>query len=358
MRPSAASSSSEERREPDPEGEVLSAPHIIEYPFKRTTGPVIGAFLTGLREQVAGAASRAPTAGSSCRRVEYDPDTAEELTELVEVGPTGRGHRPGRGSREPHAEAPARPAVRLGPDQARRRRHRPAARRRRRSTDAVSHRHAGRAALGASEREGQHHRHRPASSPRRPRARRCMPDDRAPGQPARRRAGPQRPHPGAARLRVHRRRRPPPGSCAASSEKKILGERCPVVRQGLRAAPRRLPDRRRAHRRSRSSWPTRHRHLVLRGQRASSTARSWRCPTSSALILLDGADISLMHLIQEVAGRRGAHRACGSRRCGCPTTSSAPTLESIKYFRPTGEPRRRPDETWQRLASVTCTPDA
>ena len=31
---------------------VLSAPLIIEYPFSRTTGPVIGAFLTGLREKV------------------------------------------------------------------------------------------------------------------------------------------------------------------------------------------------------------------------------------------------------------------------------------------------------------------
>ena len=32
--------------------EVLTAPLIIEYPFSRTTGPVIGAFLTGLREGV------------------------------------------------------------------------------------------------------------------------------------------------------------------------------------------------------------------------------------------------------------------------------------------------------------------
>ena len=32
--------------------EVLTAPLVIEYPFSRTTGPVIGAFLTGLREQV------------------------------------------------------------------------------------------------------------------------------------------------------------------------------------------------------------------------------------------------------------------------------------------------------------------
>jgi uncharacterized OB-fold protein len=67
---------------------VLSAPLIIEYPFSRTTGPVIGAFLTGLREGVLlgitgsdGKVLVPPT--------EYDPFTGEELTELVEVGPGG-----------------------------------------------------------------------------------------------------------------------------------------------------------------------------------------------------------------------------------------------------------------------------
>jgi uncharacterized OB-fold protein len=69
-------------------GEALSAPLVIEYPFKRTTGPVIGAFLTGLREQLLlgikgsqGQVIVPPT--------EYDAETAEELTELVEVGPGG-----------------------------------------------------------------------------------------------------------------------------------------------------------------------------------------------------------------------------------------------------------------------------
>ena len=67
---------------------VLSAPLIIEYPFSRTTGPVIGAFLTGLREGVLlgitgsdGKVLVPPT--------EYDPYTGEELTDLVEVGPGG-----------------------------------------------------------------------------------------------------------------------------------------------------------------------------------------------------------------------------------------------------------------------------
>jgi uncharacterized protein len=67
---------------------VFRAPMIIEYPFSRTTGPVIGAFLTGLREQVLigirdgqGRVLIPPT--------EYDPQTGEDLTELVEVGPGG-----------------------------------------------------------------------------------------------------------------------------------------------------------------------------------------------------------------------------------------------------------------------------
>jgi uncharacterized protein len=67
---------------------ILSAPLVIEYPFSRTTGPVIGAFLTGLREQVLvgiegtdGRVLVPPT--------EYDPITGDDLTELVEVGPGG-----------------------------------------------------------------------------------------------------------------------------------------------------------------------------------------------------------------------------------------------------------------------------
>jgi uncharacterized OB-fold protein len=70
------------------EGEVLSAPNIIEYPFSRTTGPVIGAFMTGLREGVV-----LGIKGSDGRVLvpppEYDPVTAEPLTELVEVGDEG-----------------------------------------------------------------------------------------------------------------------------------------------------------------------------------------------------------------------------------------------------------------------------
>ena len=68
--------------------EVLTSAHVLEYPYSRSVGPVIGAFLTGLRDgRILGAT------GSDGAVVvpptEYDPVTAEPTGELVEVGPAG-----------------------------------------------------------------------------------------------------------------------------------------------------------------------------------------------------------------------------------------------------------------------------
>lgn len=68
--------------------DALSAQLILEYPFTRTTGPVIGAFLTGLREKVLIGIKRADGT-VMCPPLEYDPATAEPLTELVELPSTG-----------------------------------------------------------------------------------------------------------------------------------------------------------------------------------------------------------------------------------------------------------------------------
>jgi len=68
--------------------DLLHAPLVIEYGFMRTTGPVIGAFLTGLRDhKVLGI--RATDGRVVCPPVEYDPETGAPLTELVEVGTEG-----------------------------------------------------------------------------------------------------------------------------------------------------------------------------------------------------------------------------------------------------------------------------
>ncbi len=60
-------------------------------------------------------------------------------------------------------------------------------------------------------------------------------------------------------------------------------------------------------------------------------------PYVSALILLDGADLSIMHLIQEVPAdevRIGMRVEAVWRA----DDDLSPTLESITWFRPTGEP--------------------
>jgi uncharacterized protein len=70
------------------ESEVLRAPHSIEYTYTRSTGPIIGAFFTGLRDgKIFGAST--PSGGVVVPPTEYDPITAEDVGELVEVGQSG-----------------------------------------------------------------------------------------------------------------------------------------------------------------------------------------------------------------------------------------------------------------------------
>ncbi len=63
----------------------LTAPYVLEYTYRRSVGPIVGRFLSGLRDgQILGV----KTAGG---RVlvppsEYDPDTGEPVGDLVEVG--------------------------------------------------------------------------------------------------------------------------------------------------------------------------------------------------------------------------------------------------------------------------------
>ncbi len=68
--------------------EVLTAPLVIEYPFSRTTGPVIGAFFTALREGFI-VGIKAADGRVLVPPTEYDPVTSESLTEMVEVANVG-----------------------------------------------------------------------------------------------------------------------------------------------------------------------------------------------------------------------------------------------------------------------------
>ncbi|MEU0357014.1 Zn-ribbon domain-containing OB-fold protein [Streptomyces cyaneofuscatus] len=68
--------------------DVLSAPLVVEFPFTRSLGPVQSAFLTGLRERTV-LGVRTDDGTVLVPPVEYDPVTASELRELVEVATTG-----------------------------------------------------------------------------------------------------------------------------------------------------------------------------------------------------------------------------------------------------------------------------
>ncbi|MFD3615289.1 Zn-ribbon domain-containing OB-fold protein [Streptomyces sp. NPDC058676] len=82
--------------------EVLKAPLVVEFPFTRSLGPVQSAFLTGLRERVVLGVKTAD-GRVLVPPVEYDPVTAEEIRDLVEVASTGTvttwawNHAPRRG---------------------------------------------------------------------------------------------------------------------------------------------------------------------------------------------------------------------------------------------------------------------
>jgi uncharacterized OB-fold protein len=70
--------------------EVLSAPHSMEFAYTRSTGPVVGAFLTGLRDRkVLGA--KDSTGRTVVPPPEYDAFTAAavDAAALVEVGQEG-----------------------------------------------------------------------------------------------------------------------------------------------------------------------------------------------------------------------------------------------------------------------------
>ncbi len=68
--------------------EVLNQAFELGYTYTRSTGPVVGRFLTGLRDRkIIG--NRSSDGRVIVPPMEYDPDTAEELRDFVEVGQEG-----------------------------------------------------------------------------------------------------------------------------------------------------------------------------------------------------------------------------------------------------------------------------
>jgi uncharacterized OB-fold protein len=67
---------------------ALTAPHKLAYTYKRSLGPVLSAFFTGLREKKIHGVRRADGSVMVPPR-EYDPDTGEALHEVIPVADTG-----------------------------------------------------------------------------------------------------------------------------------------------------------------------------------------------------------------------------------------------------------------------------
>jgi uncharacterized OB-fold protein len=67
---------------------ALTAPHVLEYPYTRSTGDVVGHFFAALKERRM-LGIRAGDGRVLMPPQEYDPETGVELTEMVEVGESG-----------------------------------------------------------------------------------------------------------------------------------------------------------------------------------------------------------------------------------------------------------------------------
>ncbi|MFP6654839.1 MAG: OB-fold domain-containing protein [Myxococcota bacterium] len=69
-------------------GEALSAPHSLEYTYKRSLGPILSQFFTAIRNRrVLGIRRSDGTVMVPPK--EYDPDTGQSLDEMVEVSEKG-----------------------------------------------------------------------------------------------------------------------------------------------------------------------------------------------------------------------------------------------------------------------------
>ena len=130
----------------------------IQFPYKRSLGPVVGAFMTA-PDRPADHRDPQRRPGDRARRSSGIPTPPRSWRTTSSTSARPARSSRGRGWPRPTVAAPARPPVRVRADQARRRRHVAPARGRRRLDRRHEHRHAGRAPL-ARRAHRPHHRHR------------------------------------------------------------------------------------------------------------------------------------------------------------------------------------------------------
>ncbi len=74
--------------DPTARANPLTAPYVLEYTYRRSVGPVIGRFFAALRDgRIEGV--RTATGRVLVPPTEYDPDTGAAVGDFVEVGPSG-----------------------------------------------------------------------------------------------------------------------------------------------------------------------------------------------------------------------------------------------------------------------------
>jgi len=138
------------------------------------------------------------------------------------------------------------------------------------------------------------------------------------------------------------------------AQKKIMGEKCPVCGKVYVPPRGSCPT---------DGVPTRDQvDLPHKGTLTSFCivnvqfyGQAMEVPYTSGLIKLDGADLPLMHLLQEVAVE-DVHIGMRVEAVWVDDDKIGPTLESIRYFRPNGEPDAEVDQPgehgWGALADA------
>jgi uncharacterized OB-fold protein len=75
----------------DDRDEPLRAEHVLRFPYRRATGPILGRFFTELRDHRRFLGVKTASGDVLCPPVDVDPDELSDLSldDLVEVGPGG-----------------------------------------------------------------------------------------------------------------------------------------------------------------------------------------------------------------------------------------------------------------------------
>lgn len=81
----------EEYMELNDHKEALRGKHVLQYPYRRATGQILGRFFTEIRDNGRFLGTKTSSGNVLCPPVEVDPDTLKDLSvdDLVEVGPAG-----------------------------------------------------------------------------------------------------------------------------------------------------------------------------------------------------------------------------------------------------------------------------